>query len=166
MARIFINPKEYREVLERIERLQGADEIISEELKDTAKDIRKRAKSKLSGGEDFGGIVSASGIGYRKISGKKQKVSYAIFAGKGLKSKYYAFREWGTRDSDGRFNKMVLRDAIAILGRQAANSMSLAFKGKRRPNRPIEANPFFFNSVKEGVRGLVDRLGKRLMKKP
>lgn len=166
MARIRINPREYRQVLERIERLREADEIIEEELKDTAKHIRKLAKSRYNPHEAFREEGTKSDIGYRKAKGKDGKVSYLLHAGTNKNSKYFAWTEWGTRGISGFFSERRIQDAVYLLGASVARKLSLSFKGRRPPNNPLSPRPFFFNSVRDGVKDLSKRLGKRLMKKP
>ena len=155
---IVLNNKEFRQTLERVERLQNND-IIQEELKTTVKEARRSIKSKYnpySWMKEQGSLR----VSYRK---NKSKNSYTLTASFPAGARFLAYLEWGTRNT---FSMSNLRDAEYLMGKNLARAFARQFKAvpfKKATN--VEKRPFFFNSIRDAVKKLPKRIKQRIKKK-
>ena len=116
---------------------------LSNEVGKTASDIVKRSTQKVP--VDKGKLKQSV---YMAKKGNTAEVGY--------NKKYAPYQEFGT----GRY--IDTKDAKA-LGFSASEIKQL-FKGEGKRQVNIQPQPFFFPSVREGLKGLMDRLDEKLKK--
>jgi HK97 gp10 family phage protein len=116
---------------------------LSNEVGKTASDIVKRSTQKVP--VDKGKLKQSV---YMAKKGNTAEVGY--------NKKYAPYQEFGT----GRY--IDTKDAKALGFSNSEIKMLFKGEGKRQVN--IQPQPFFFPSVREGLKGLMDRLDEKLKK--
>lgn len=139
-----INPQDLAILDKKLKQLKRfSRQELSNEVGKTASDIVKRSTQKVP--VDKGKLKQSV---YMAKKGNTAEVGY--------NKKYAPYQEFGT----GRY--IDIKDAKA-LGFSASEIKQL-FKGKGIRQVNIQPQPFFFPSVREGLKGLMDRLDEKLKK--
>lgn len=139
-----INPQDLAILDKKLKQLKRfSRQELSTEIGKTATDILKRSIKRVP--VDKGKLKQSA---YTAKKGNTAEVGY--------NKKYAPYQEFGT----GRY--IDTKDAKA-LGFSASEIKQL-FKGKGVKEVNIQPQPYFFPSVREGLKGLMDRLDEKLKK--
>ena len=139
-----INPQDLAILDKKLKQLKRfSRQELSNEVGKTASDIVKRSTQKVP--VDKGKLKQSV---YMAKKGNTAEVGY--------NKKYAPYQEFGT----GRY--IDTKDAKA-LGFSDSEIKTL-FKGEGKRQVNIQPQPFFFPSVREGLKGLMDRLDEKLKK--
>jgi len=139
-----INPNDLAILDKKLKQLKRfSRQELSSEVGKTASDIVKRSTQKVP--VDKGKLKQSV---YMAKKGNTAEVGY--------NKKYAPYQEFGT----GRY--IDTKDAKA-LGFSDSEIKTL-FKGEGKRQVNIQPQPFFFPSVREGLKGLMDRLDEKLKK--
>jgi len=121
---------------------------LSNEVGKTASDIVRRSTKRIDAGL------------FKMPTGKLKQSVYMAKKGNtaevGYNKKYAPYQEFGT----GRY--IDTKDAKALGFSDSEIKMLFKGEGKRQVN--IQPQPYFFPSVREGLKGLMDRLDEKLKK--
>jgi len=139
-----INPNDLAILDKKLKQLKRfSRQELSNEVGKTASDIVKRSTQKVP--VDKGKLKQSV---YMAKKGNTAEVGY--------NKKYAPYQEFGT----GRY--IDTKDAKALGFSDSEIKMLFKGEGKRQVN--IQPQPFFFPSVREGLKGLMDRLDEKLKK--
>lgn len=139
-----INPNDLAILDKKLKQLKRfSRQELSNEVGKTASDIVKRSTQKVP--VDKGKLKQSV---YMAKKGNTAEVGY--------NKKYAPYQEFGT----GRY--IDTKDAKALGFSDSEIKMLFKGEGKRQVN--IQPQPFFFPSVREGLKGLMDRLDDKLKK--
>lgn len=139
-----INPNDLAILDKKLKQLKRfSRQELSNEIGKTASDIVKRSTQKVP--VDKGKLKQSV---YMAKKGNTAEVGY--------NKKYAPYQEFGT----GRY--IDTKDAKALGFSDSEIKQLFKGEGKRQVN--IQPQPFFFPSVREGLKGLMDRLDEKLKK--
>lgn len=139
-----INPQDLAILDKKLKQLKRfSRQELSNEVGKTASDIVKRSTQKVP--VDKGKLKQSV---YMAKKGNTAEVGY--------NKKYASYQEFGT----GRY--IDTKDAKALGFSDSEIKQLFKGEGKRQVN--IQPQPFFFPSVREGLKGLMDRLDEKLKK--
>jgi len=132
--------------------------ILDKKLKQLKRFSRQELSSEV--GKTASDIVRRS---TKRVPVDKGKLKQSVYVAKkgntaevGYNKKYAPYQEFGT----GRY--IDTKDAKAL--GFSDSEIKLLFKGKGIRQVNIEPKPYFFPSVREGLKGLMDRLDEKLKK--
>jgi HK97 gp10 family phage protein len=139
-----INPNDLAILDKKLKQLKRfSRQELSSEVGKTAADILRRSIKRVP--VDKGKLKQSA---YTAKKGNTAEVGY--------NKKYAPYQEFGT----GRY--IDTKDAKALGFSDSEIKMLFKGEGKRQVN--IQPQPYFFPSVREGLKGLMDRLDEKLKK--
>jgi phage gpG-like protein len=144
-----INPNDLAILDKKLKQLKRfSRQELSSEVGKTASDIVRRSTKRIDAGL------------FKMPTGKLKQSVYMAKKGNtaevGYNKKYAPYQEFGT-------GGLVDTKHARALGFSASEIKQL-FKGKGIREVNIEPKPYFFPSVREGLKGLMDRLDEKLKK--
>lgn len=158
-VKVYFNSKEYNKLLKKIDKYEEAPKVLEKEMKSTMTKAGARARTRFKSANApsrFG--INPSGINTKK-EGDDKKPAYSLNAGNRQTGRFYAYVEWGTR---GRFNESNLNDVQEVFGKEKGKQYAKMYmKNPLIKATNLKANPFFFNSFREAMKGF----GKRVLSK-
>jgi len=163
---MYINPKEYKKIIDKFKKLGGLEDDLQKELKKLAVDSTGKARADFNSsakpylnnrGEDTSGLSST--IKYRLLKRKKSSNAYKLTAGDN-KHPIMAYIEFGTRSR--RINLSGIRKIFGAKGKDYA----MQFKGSdnKRNWTNTSARPYFYKNVYNENKQFVRRMKSRIKK--
>lgn len=163
-AKMYVNPKEFKKIIDKFEKLKGLEDDLEKELKQTAVTTINKARADFSANampylkrrkEKHSGLLGT--IKYRLLKRQKSVNAYSLSSGD-AQHPIMAYMEFGTRRR--RINLRGIRKIFGGRGVEYARE----FKGSDDPRffSNTSAKPYFYMNVYNEQKEFLKRMKQRI----